>query len=228
MTVPTGTPAPEAPAEGAPPQAPAAAVPAAPPAEQRKSLEDLLASLDDTARTAVLGEVHKARTEAANYRGKLRDAEPKAAEYDRLAEASKTAEERAQGLATAAEERASKLLNRAVSAEVKAAASGFADPDDAAAFLDLTKYATPDGDVDTEALKTDLADLLVRKPHLGKTPGSRLPAPNPAQGSSGSGSAAVSQLSKADVSRLYADKKYAEIETARSEGRLATLLSSPQ
>jgi len=89
--------------------------------------------------------------------------------------------------ATDAEERASKLLNRAVSAEVKAAASGFADPEDAAAFLDLSKYATPDGDVDTEALKSDLADLLVRKPHLGKTPGSRLPAPNPAQGSSGAG-----------------------------------------
>jgi len=91
--------------------------------------------------------------------------------------------------ATDAEERASKLLTRAVTAEVKAAASGFADPDDAAAFLDLSKYATSDGDVDTEAVRTDLAALLVRKPHLGKTPGSRLPAPNPAQGSSGNGSA---------------------------------------
>ena len=126
----------------------------------------------------------------AKLKGQIKDYEPKVAEYDRLTEASKTAEERAQGLATAAEERASKLLTRAVTAEVKALAStGFADPEDAAAFLDLSKYATADGDVDTEAVKTDLAALLVRKPHLGKTPGSRLPAPNPAQGSSGNGSA---------------------------------------
>lgn len=199
------------------------------PAEPKKSLEDLLASLDDDARSVVLGEVTKARSEAANYRGKLREAEPKAAEYDRLAEASKTAEDRANEAATAADVRASKLLDRAVTAEVKAlAASGFADPDDAAAFLDLSKYATTDGDVDTEAVKSDLAALLARKPHLGKTSGSRLPASNPAQGSSGSGPAAPQQLTNADVTRMYAAKQYAEIETARSEGRLATVLGSKQ
>jgi hypothetical protein len=126
-----------------------------------------------------------ARTIAALKRD-LKAAEPKVTEYDRLTEASKTAEERAQGLATAAEARASKLLSRAVSAEVKALASqGFADPSDAAAFLDLGKYANAEGDVDTDAIATDLTDLLTRKPHLGKqaTPGMR---PNPAQGHSAS------------------------------------------
>jgi len=134
----------------------------------------------------------------------LEASKPKVAEYDRLAEASKTAEERATEAATAAEARASKLLNRAVTAEVKALASeGFADPTDAAAFLDLSKYATADGDVDTEAVRADLADLLVRKPHLSKTPGSRLPAPNPAQGSSAGG---VTTLSTEEQAREFESK----------------------
>lgn len=70
------------------------------------------------------------------------------------------------------------------------AADGFADPEDAAAFLDLSKYAK-DGDIDTSAIKADLGDLLARKPHLGKTPISRPPAPNPAQGA---GEASASAL----------------------------------
>jgi len=162
----------------------------------------------------------------AALRRDLKASEPKVAEYDRLTEASKTAEERAQGLAAAAEARASKLLNRAVSAEAKAAATGFADPDDAAAFLDLSKYATSDGDVDTEALKSDLAELLVRKPHLGKATGSRLPAPNPAQGSSASGPVAPGQLSQADVTHMYAQKDYDGITKAQAEGRLSKLMGA--
>jgi len=187
------TPAPEAtsPAAGATDasQEPAAASPEAPkPAEQKKSLADLLAGLDDTARDAVLGEVTKARNEAANYRTKLREAEPALADYNRLVEASKTDLERAQEAAQRESTRAEGLLNRAVQSEVKAlAADAFADPSDAGAFLDLKKYATADGDVDVDAIKGDLADLLARKPHLGKSPTSRVPAPNPAQGASGSG-----------------------------------------
>ena len=184
-------PAPEAPAaDGAPnaPQEPAAASPEAPKPAERKSLADLLTGLDDTAREAVLGEVTKARTEAANYRTKLREAEPALAEYNRLVEASKTDLERAQEAIQRESSRADTLLSRAVQSEVKAlAADTFADPSDAGAFLDLKKYATADGDVDAEAIRSDLADLLARKPHLGKSPTSRIPAPNSAQGASGSG-----------------------------------------
>lgn len=173
------------------PTEPAAAAPSAPPTEQKKSLEDLLSGLDDSARATVLAEVTKARGEAANYRTKLRDLEPKAAEWDRLAEASKSELERAQEAASNSEKRAAALVDRAVRAEIKAmAADGFADPEDAAAFLDLSKYAK-DGDIDTSAIKADLGDLLARKPHLGKTPISRPPAPNPAQGA---GEASASAL----------------------------------
>ena len=110
------------------------------------------------------------------------------AELDRLEEASRTDLERAQQAAQQHESRAQALLDRTVRAEVKAmAAAGFADPEDAPAFLDLKKYASADGDVDAAAIQADLADLLARKPHLGKSPTTRVPAPNPAQGASGSG-----------------------------------------
>lgn len=118
----------------------------------------------------------------------------KLAEYDRLAEASQTELERAQKAAETNAARAQALLGRTVKAEVKVLASeGFADPEDAAAFLDLSKYANGDGDVDSEAIKKDLADLLAKKPHLGKSPTTRTPAPNPAQGASGSGAPSSSE-----------------------------------
>jgi ribosomal protein L2 len=91
------------------------------------------------------------------------------------------------------------------------------------AFLADKNYASGD-DVDTASIKADLADLLARKPHLGKSPTSRTPAPNPAQGSSGGGAGGPSQLSEADVKRMYDAKDYAGIEKARQEGRLSKLL----
>lgn len=78
---------------------------------------------------------------------------------------------------------------RAVKAEVRAAASEFADPEDAAAFLDLSSYSGDDGEVDAEAIQADLADLLERKPHLRRAaaepPKKPAPKPDPGQGSRG-------------------------------------------
>lgn len=150
----------------------------------------------------------------------------KLAEYDRLAEASKSDLERAQEDAKKNADRAQALLNRAVDAEIKALAGRFADPSDAAAFLDKTKYATADGDVDTEAIKADLDDLLARKPHLGRQPESRVPAPNPAQGSSGAGATAAPQYDGEWVRQMAAQGKHAEIVKAREEGRLDHYMSS--
>ena len=118
-----------------------------------------------------------------------RDLQAKAAEFDKVAEAKKTAEERALEQAQQAQARADQLLQRAVRSEIKALASEkFADPDDPGGFLDATRYINGDGDVDTDAIRADLDDLLARKPHLGKPdPGPRNPAPNRAQGTSGNG-----------------------------------------
>jgi hypothetical protein len=51
---------------------------------------------------------------------------------------------------------AAKATARAVKAEVRAAAAEFADPEDAAAFLDLAAYTSDDGEIDTEAISADL------------------------------------------------------------------------
>ena len=83
-------------------------------------------------------------------------------------------------------EQAAKATKRAVLAEVKAAAAEFADPEDAAAFLDLTSYASDDGEIDTEAISADLAGLLERKPHLRRAAAAPekkpAPKPDPSQG----------------------------------------------
>jgi hypothetical protein len=75
---------------------------------------------------------------------------------------------------------------RAVKAEVRAAASEFADPEDAAAFLDLATYTSDDGEIDTEAISADLEALLERKPHLRRAvaepPKKPAPKPDPGQG----------------------------------------------
>lgn len=170
--------------------------PADPPADPKpeskpRKLEDLLASLDDDARNAVLGEVGKARNEAKGLRDRVKALEPKAAEYEKLEAAAKTELERAEERAKAAEDKVQGVTRRAVTAEVKAlAATDFADPSDAAAFLDLARYATGE-DIDTDAIATDLADLLTRKPHLRRGDGRRAPAPDPSQGSSARGAVSL-------------------------------------
>jgi hypothetical protein len=81
---------------------------------------------------------------------------------------------------------AAKATARAVKAEVRAAAAEFADPEDAAAFLDLSAYTSDDGEIDTEAISTDLEALLERKPHLRRAapadPKKPAPRPDPGQG----------------------------------------------
>ena len=144
----------------------------------------------------------------------------KLAEYDRLVEASQTELEKAQAAAKTNAERAQALVTRATQAEIRALASEFADPSDAVAFLADKKYAGDDGEIDTEQIKADLADLLTRKPHLGKQPTPRVPAPNPAQGSSASGAAGASQLTQDQLDGMTPE----QIVQARKEGRLNRIM----
>lgn len=87
--------------------------------------------------------------------------------------------EKATSKAEAAAKRAEAATARAVRAEVRAAAGEFADPEDATAFLDLSRYTDESGDVDTEAIQSDLADLLERKPHLKRQAATPEPKPGP-------------------------------------------------
>jgi hypothetical protein len=225
MTVPATEPVPTA-VEAPKPQPPKPAEPDAsapkadPPAE--RTLEDVLGGIEGTDRELVLEALSKRNREAKNLRDRLKDLEPKAAEYDKVLDSQKTAEQKAQEAATAAEKRAQALMDRATRAEIKAlAAEGFADPEDAVTGLDSSKYVNADGDVDTEAIKSDLADLLKRKPHWAKEPTSRTPAPNPAQGSSGGGAAGVKQLTRADMERMTPQ----EVVEAQNKGQFDNLLA---
>lgn len=166
-------------------QEPAAAAPA--PAEgAKKSLEDLLAGLDEEARKVVLGEVSKARNEAQGLRTRLKDAEPKVAEYDRLAQASQTDAERATERATAAEARAAAATQRVARAEVKAALAGLVDnPDSIIEDLNLARFVSDDGEVNDDAiaaLKSKYAAFGTR----------RAPRPDPSQASGANGGTTAS------------------------------------
>lgn len=107
----------------------------------------------------------------------------KVAEFE---DAQKSELEKATTKAERLEAAAAKATARAVKAEVRAAAAEFADPEDAAAFLDLSAYTSDDGEIDIEAISADLEALLERKPHLRKAAASEpkkpAPKPDPGQG----------------------------------------------
>jgi hypothetical protein len=99
----------------------------------------------------------------------------KAAQFDELTESQKTAEQKAADAA----QRADRLAQQYVRAEVKSALAGVV-PDPAAVVddLNLSKFVTEDGDVDIEKVSALRAKYEALAPA-----GSRAPRPNPAQGS---------------------------------------------
>jgi hypothetical protein len=93
----------------------------------------------------------------------------------------------------------------------------------AAALLDSRSFLAKVADVDptdTASIAAAVTEAITANPALGK----RLPAPNPAQGSSADGPATAGQLTRQDVERLARDGRHAEIDKAREEGRLNSLL----
>ncbi|MFD5509017.1 hypothetical protein ACFWIB_14740 [Streptomyces sp. NPDC127051] len=125
----------------------------------------------------------EAKRAAAAEKKRADDLARKVAEFE---DRDKSELDRATDKAQKAADRADRATRRAVLAEVKAAAAAFADPEDAAAFLDLASYASDDGEIDTDAIATDLAALLERKPHLkrqaAEAPKPPAPKPDPGQG----------------------------------------------
>ncbi|WP_109000773.1 phage scaffolding protein [Streptomyces rishiriensis] len=135
-------------------------------------------------------EIEKLRREAAKYRTKAGELEPLARKAQELEDAQKSEQERLTEQLTAVQERVKAAQARAVRSEVRAlAAAGFADPDDAHAFLDLDSFVDADGEIDADGIRASLDDLLKRKPHLAKPADNspRRPAPDRTQGSSGNG-----------------------------------------
>lgn len=123
-----------------------------------------------------------AKKAAAAEKKRADDLARKVAEFE---DRDKSEMEKATAKAERLEAAAAKATARAVKAEVRAAAAEFADPEDAAAFLDLATYTSDDGEIDTEAISADLEALLERKPHLRRAaadPKKPAPKPDPGQG----------------------------------------------
>jgi DNA repair exonuclease SbcCD ATPase subunit len=164
----------------------------------KRSLDDLLADLPEDTRKVLLGEVSKSRSEAKSLRERLKAAEPKISEYDRLIEASKTAEERALEARQAAEQRAAAAVQRVAKAELKAALAGIVDnPDAVVGTLDLSRFVDADGEVDAEAvdnLRRTFSSLT--KP--------RAPKPDPSQAS---GANKPSEASPAEAFAAFLNRR---------------------
>jgi len=145
----------------APPEASAVPAPEPPATGAEPSAEERLAALE--------AERDKWQSLSRKQEERAKANADKAKRFDELEAASKTEAEKLAERAAAAEGKATALVQRAVKAEVRAlAAKAFADPSDAAAFLNLGDYIDDSGDIDEKAIEKDLADLLKRKPHLAK------------------------------------------------------------
>jgi hypothetical protein len=124
--------------------------------------------------------------DAADAKARAEAAEAKVREFE---DANRTELEKAQAAAETAQKAAQAATARAVRAEVRALAADFADPADAAAFLDLSEYAGADGEIDSARIKADLRTLLESKPHLRRAEGTRPPKTDPGQGARSDGGA---------------------------------------
>lgn len=137
----------------------------------------------------------EAKRKAAEERKARLAAEAKVREYE---DRDKSDLDKATAQAERAADQAVKAVARAVSAEIRVGANGrFADPADAVDVLmrNPAQYVDAEGEIDTDAIETALADLLERKPHWAKPePAPAAPAdpepekrarprPDPAQGS---------------------------------------------
>lgn len=158
------------PADPPPPADPAPTEPPAPPADPKDQAAEL--------------EKWKALSRKNEERAKTNAAA--AAKLAEIEAANQTETQKLQAKAEAAEKAAASATQRAVKAEVRSLADAFADREDAALNLgDLSQYVVKDGEVDTDAIKAELAKVLERKPHLAKPAGARNPAPDPSQGKGG-------------------------------------------
>jgi hypothetical protein len=138
------------------------------------------------------------------------DLKTKAAEFDRLAEASKTEQERAveQARTEARTEALTVANTRIVSAEARAlaAAARFRNPTDAVAFLDLkTVKVGDDGTPDSDALKAALATLAKDKPYLVEDEKPGKPKPDLSQGAS-QGERAPGAAGAAEAAKRFGTK----------------------
>lgn len=123
---------------------------------------------------------------------RLKEAEPKLAEYEQLKAASQTDAERQAQELNRWQSEAETWRKAAVGNRIQAlAAVDFADPSDAVAALAEHNFLDAGGQIDEDAIRSELAAVLERKPHWRRpsegaaAPVTRTPAPSAAQGTGG-------------------------------------------
>lgn len=205
------TPAPET------PEAPAAATPEPPKPTEPKKPES---PWDDP--TAAKAEIERLRRENASSRT---NAKASAADEARKELAQTIG--KALGLVTDEPVDPAELTKQLTATQAQAQQAALelaifrAAPDASAAnaLLDSRSFLAKIADLDptnADAITAAVGEAVQNTPALGK----RTPAPNPAQGSSGSGPSSASQMTEQDVQRLTREGKPEEIVKAKQEGRL--------
>ncbi|MER5262257.1 hypothetical protein ABTZ99_09280 [Actinosynnema sp. NPDC002837] len=181
-----------------------------PPAPEPPASPSLPEDTGKTAEPDYRALYEEARTKLTSAEAKAREHREKARRLDEIESANKTDAEKAAERATAAEAQLAALRRLAVDAEIRAAASGWADPTDAPRYVDdRDRYLSEDGTVDTAAIAADLAAVLAQRPHLARVDGPRRPAPDPSQGQRQGGPSGVAE----------------QIREAESRGDWATAIS---
>lgn len=150
-------------------------------------------------------EAMKARLKAERDRGRRemaalrKQAAEQAAKIAEFEDRDRSELEKATAKAERLEKQAKAATARAVKSEIRAlSADSFTDPTDAADVLmrDPSKYVDASGEIDEDAIRSDLDDLLERKPHWRKPepvatetetrkPARQKPKPDPGQGGRG-------------------------------------------
>lgn len=194
------------------------------PEEPDDPANDALGDAGKKALERMKAERAAAKKEAAAAKKQAADLARKVQEFE---DAKKSELEKAQAQAERAKEQATKAVARSVKSEIKALATGqFADASDATDVLmrDPQRYVDAEGEIDTDAIEADLADLLERKPHWAKpepaapaapatepesAPKKPKPKPDPGQGSRGAPPAIdYSKASKDDVAAYLSQFGY--------------------
>ena len=189
---------------------PPAGAPAEPPVAGEEALGDAGKKALDAMKAKWKDAEAKAKEHATELAAMKAKVEGTEAEHAAAAEAQKVKDE---ALAAA--------NTRILKAEVRATAAGkLSDPADALLYLNLSDFEVgADGEVDSSLIAAAIDDLVKNKPYLaaqgtprfqgGADGGVRNDSTPPAQ-----------QLSRADLAGMTAE----QIETARKEGRLNTVL----
>lgn len=191
-------------------------------AVEEKAAADALGDAGKQALDRMKARVKKERDRAAAAEKALADAQKPAGDDEKPDLEKIRAEARAEAETAALRDRVMDKI------EAKAGAKFAIDTEDVAALLmrrhDLEDFLD-DGKIDVEAIQQALDDLLDKQPRLAATvtQGDDKKFKGGADGGA-RGKASKSQLTEADVKRLAAENKHAEIEQARVDGRLNELL----